>query len=238
MDKLTTRLRTWFPNAPWAASWRPAKDGGATTNPTPAPVGYLVNHPASLTGTQGIGFDYVLGSGGLYVQSESAHLTARVLVAPAQVRGLAPVSEKLALTHGLIPARVFALGLGWMLAAPDTERFFAIRWDGDSYRLVVPPQEGTGSSLSYQPPAGVIAEFHSHGGHRAFFSATDDRDEQGFRIYGVVGRLDTPVPELTLRVGIYGHFAPLHWPQVFDGAPTGLRLTREEPAATPSYPFL
>ena len=33
---------------------------------------------------------------------------------------------------------------------------------------------------------------------RAFFSATDDRDEQGFRIYGVVGRLDTPLPELNV----------------------------------------
>ena len=88
---------------------------------------------------------------------------------------------------------MFALGLGWMLAAPDTERFFAVRWDGDAYRLVVPPQEGTPSSLSYEPPQGVIAEFHSHASHRAFFSATDDRDEQGFRIYGVVGRLDNPM---------------------------------------------
>ena len=40
----------------------------------------------------------------------------------------------------------------------------------------------TATRLSYQPPAGVVAEFHSHGGSRAFFSATDDRDEQGFRI--------------------------------------------------------
>ena len=192
-------------------------------------MGYLVNHPAGLSGSQGIGFDYVLGLGGLYVQSESANLTARIPVAPAQVRGLAAVTEKLEMAHGPIPAHVFELGLGWMLAAPDTERFFAIRWDGDAYRLVVPPQEGTGSSLSYQPPAGVIAEFHSHASHRAFFSATDDRDEQGFRIYGVVGRLGAPTPELTLRVGIYGHFAPLHWPQVFDGLPAGLRLAGEGP---------
>ena len=28
MDRLTTRLRTWFPNAPWAASWRPRKETG------------------------------------------------------------------------------------------------------------------------------------------------------------------------------------------------------------------
>ena len=190
-------------------------------------MGYLVNQPAGLTGSQGVGYDYVLGAGGLYVQSESAHLTARIVVAPAAVRGLAPVSEKLTLTHGPIPAHVFELGLGWFQAAPDTERFFAVGWDGDTYRLVVPPQEGTGSSLTYRPPAGVIAEFHSHGRHRAFFSATDDGDEQGFRIYGVVGRLDAAQPELTLRLGIYGHFAPLDWRHVFDGPLPGLRLTAD-----------
>ena len=201
-------------------------------------MGYLVNHPSSLAGFHGVGYDYVLGAGGVYVQSESAHLTVRALVAPAEVRGLAPVTKKLEFTHGPIPAHVFELGLGWMLAAPGTERFFAVRWDGDAYRLVVPPQEGTGSSLSYQPPSGVIAEFHSHGSHSAFFSATDDRDEQGFRIYGVVGRLHHPLPELTLRVGIYGHFAPLRWSQVFDGPPPGLRLSGEEPDATRSHPLL
>ena len=189
-----------------------------------APVGYLVNHVAGLAGSQGIGYDYVLGSGGLYVQSESAHLTARIIVASAQVRGLAPVTEKVELAHGPIPAHVFELGLRWFQASPDTERFFAVGWDGQTYRLVVPPQEGTGSSLIYRPPAGVIAEFHSHGRHRAFFSTTDDKDEQGFRIYGVVGRLDAMLPELTLRLGIYGHFAPLKWSQVFDGPPPGLRL--------------
>ncbi len=187
-----------------------------------------MNHSAGLTGSQGIGYDYVLGAGGLYVQSESAHLTARVLVAPAEVRGLAPVSEKLELANGPIPAHVFELGLAWMLAAPDTERFFAVRWDGGAYRLVVPPQEGTSASLTYQPPTGVVAEFHSHGRHRAFFSTTDNRDEQGFRVYVVVGRLDKPEPELTLRVGIYGHFAPLHWSQVFNGpCPPALLLMGE-----------
>ncbi|MXY44706.1 MAG: hypothetical protein F4Y50_11750 [Dehalococcoidia bacterium] len=210
----------------------------ATASTAPAavsarrPVGYLVNHSNGLTGVQGIGFDYVLGAGGVYVQSENANMTARVMVAPCTVRGLAPVTEKVELAHGPIPARLFEVGLRWFQDTPGTERFFAVRWDGHRYRLVVPEQEGTASSLKYTPPPGVVAEFHSHGSSRAFFSETDDGDEQGFRIYGVVGRLGDTEPELNLRLGVYGHFAPVEWPQVFDGPHTGLRLAGEVPEST------
>ena len=195
-------------------------------------MGYLVNHHTGLTGVQGVGHDYVLGSGGVYVQSQSAHLVARVLVAPGSVHGLAPVTEKLTLTRGLIPAYLFELGLRWFQATPDTERFFAVRWDGEAYRVVVPEQTGTAASLTYRPPPDVVAEFHSHGKGRSFFSNTDDGDEQGFRTYGVVGRLDTPLPELSLRVGVYGHFAPVEWSQVFGGPNPGVRLVTEETAST------
>ena len=206
----------------------------ATASDGPAPVGYLVNHPGGLAGAHGIGYDYVLGSGGLYVQSQGAHLTARVIVASCEVRGLAPVTEKVELAHGPIPASLFELGLRWFQDDPDTERLFAVRWDGDAYRLVVPPQAGTATRLAYQPPAGVVAEFHSHGSSCAFFSKTDDGDEQGFRIYGVVGRLNVPEPELSLRVGVYGHFAPVDWPQVFGGPDPGVRLVGEESESTGS----
>ena len=222
-------LRTWFPNARWPRLWRSPKGDRATTREVPRPVGYLINHPAGLTGGQGIGYDYVLGAGGLYVQSRSAHLAVRVLVAPGSVRGLAPVSEKLTLPHGPIPVYLFEVGLRWFQETPSTERFFAVRWDGAAYRLVVPEQAGTASSLTYRPPAGVVAEFHSHGKTSAFFSGTDDRDEQGFRIYGVVGKLDTSRPELSLRMGVYGHFGPLRWGQVFAGPNPGVRLLAEEP---------
>ena len=197
-------------------------------------MGYLVNHPGGLTGAQGVGFDYVLGAGGIYVQAQSAHLVARVLVALGFVRGLAPVTEKLTLAHGPIPAYLFELGLRWFQETPDTERFFAVRWDGNAYRVVVPEQAGTAASLTYRPPPDVVAEFHSHGKGRAFFSKTDDKDEQGFRIYGVVGRLDTPERELSLRVGVYGHFAPVQWSQVFGGPNPSVRLMGEEAVSTGS----
>ncbi len=169
----------------------------------------------------------MLGSGGVYVQSRSEQLSARLRLAACPVRGLAPVGERLELRQGPIPAELFERGLGWFREKPETERFFAIGWDGRAYRLVVPEQIGSATSLQYLPPAGVVAEFHSHGPAAARFSATDDRDEQGFRIYGVCGRLDAERPELNLRLGIYGHFAPLRWGQVFRGPAAGVQLVNE-----------
>ena len=81
------RGETWLPLVPGRGRW-------ATWS----------TNPGGLAGVHGIGYDYVLGSGGVYVQSQGAHLTARVTVAPGTVRGLAPVAEKLQLTHGPIPA--------------------------------------------------------------------------------------------------------------------------------------
>jgi len=135
----------------------------ATASETKRPVGYLVNHPDGLIGSNGIGFDYVLGSGGLYVQSESAHLTARVLAAPCEVRGLAPVTEKVELAHGPIPAGLFEVGLRWFEDDPDTERFFAVRWDGRSYRLVV-PEAASGRVIATIHPRAISIHLDRPGG--------------------------------------------------------------------------
>ena len=53
-------------------------------------MGYLVNRPAGQAGVHGIGYDYMLGAGGVYVQSRSAHLVARVLSSPARYAGALP----------------------------------------------------------------------------------------------------------------------------------------------------
>ena len=173
---------------------------------TTSPAGYIINLPDRAIGTQGLGYDYVLSAEGVSIQASSNTLTARIPVARAHIRGLARAGRTLRLAHGPMPADLFRAGLAMMTANPCTESFFAIRFDGSSYRLVVPKQRGSTASVLYQPPPDAVAEFHSHCSMRAFFSATDDADEQAFRIYGVVGRADTPTPELALRVGIYGYF--------------------------------
>lgn len=192
------------------------------------PVGYIINHRAGPEGQQGIGYDYILAGSGVYVQAASEHLVARVRVAEAQVKGLEAVDEKVVLPHGFIPGFLFQLALDACIADYHREQFFAIRWRDGKYELVQPHQEGASASLSYNVVQDAVLEMHSHGKMHAYFSSTDNADEQGFRLYGVVGKLNEPLPEVNFRVGVYGHWAPVSWPEVFSGP---------KPAATFKGPF-
>ena len=182
------------------------------------PVGFLINHKYGLEGNQGLGYDYIMASNGIFVQSQSESITARIQIASASIKGLQEAEAKLVMHHGLIPSELLQQGVEWMCEEPSTERFFTIRWDSNRYVIHIPEQTGTGSSLKYKPPEDAVAEFHSHAKHQAFFSGTDDKDEQAFRIYGVVGRLNQEYPEMIIRVGIYGHFTQkVHLNQIFRG---------------------
>ena len=75
-------------------------------------------------------------------------------------------------------------------------------------------QEGSSSRVRYQPLPNTVIDLHSHGAMGAGFSQTDDEDEQGLRIYGVVGRFDQDALQMSLRVGAYAYFAPVLWPEL------------------------
>lgn len=200
-------------------------------------VGYLVNHQAGLEGERGVFFDYVLASNGLFIEAEGPYMAARIPVAEAKVRGLAPLEPQIALRHGLIPDCLFELALSEMLKDPGREKYVAVTWK-DGYHLYVPEQQTSGGSVKYSTGENVVLDLHSHGGMGAFFSATDDRDEQGLRLFGVVGHLDG-CPELLLRCGVYGYFHPLEWEDVFEGiCPiTEGEETQEEVTALDNRPF-
>ena len=192
-----------------------------------SPVGYLVCGRDGLWGQQGIAYDYVLAGSGVYVQAESPLLRARVRAVPAEVRGLARIDEKVDLVHGPIPGGLFHQALRFMVLAAPLELFVAVVWDKDAYRLVLPAQTTTGASVKYDRPENVVFEAHSHGSMQAFFSGTDNADEQGFRVYGVCGKLLDARPQVNFRVGIYGFFAPVSWPELFSGPPPDVTFKGE-----------
>ena len=182
-------------------------------------VEYLVARDGIPT-RQGLAFDYLLAGDGVYLVASNDALEVRVPIAGCSVRGLPPVYPACNLKHGRLPqwiwdAIVWAAHVGYMRGR---EVLLAVTFDPSvGYRLTVPPQVAGPESVVYRPPTAAVLEVHSHQTHPAIFSATDDRDEQGLRLYGVIGRLGAERPEVALRVGAYGHFLPVPWETAFDG---------------------
>ena len=182
-------------------------------------IGYLINHPGRLEGTRGLAYDYVLAGNGLFLESEGPLMAARVLVEEADVRGLAPLEPKLVLRHGKVHGSLWELALNVLIASSGRERYVAIVRRQDDYELRVPPQEQSAAGIAeyYRTPQTVV-DIHSHPGTgEPHFSMTDDGDEIGFQVYGVVSNVAHGKPFVRLRVGIYGYWQEIPWSDVFSG---------------------
>ena len=55
----------------------------------------------------------------------------------------------------------------------------------------------------------VAVDLHTHGRGPAFWSADDDRDDQGIAVAGVFGLLDQPAPMACFRLVINGLYKTL-----------------------------
>jgi PRTRC genetic system protein A len=179
------------------------------------PIGYLTNFALRREGQPGIFYDYLLAGNGLWIEASGAWLTARIQIADCPIRGLVPLEQVVDLRFGKVPQYYFDLVVSEMMKTPEQERYAAITFD-DQYHIEVPAQVDGVAAVEYDNPSNVVVDLHSHGRMRADFSPTDDEDDQGLRISGVIGNIDT-VPNLKLRVGVYGYYAPVLWGDVFDG---------------------
>lgn len=75
-----------------------------------------------------------------------------------------------------------------------------------------------------------VMHIHSHNTMRAIFSGIDNRDEQAYGLYAVVGRLDFIEPEMLLRVGCNGQYIQLPLRLIFDKpilSPTSMKYPIE-----------
>lgn len=182
-------------------------------------VGYLVKHPDGIRGERGIYYNYILASNGLFIEAENPLVAAKVFVAECEIRGLAPMKPNFVLTYGSIPQRFFDQALSRFLAYPENEYYTAVIGD-KGYHFYVPVQDRNEGSVVYEAGDSVVLEMHSHGSMPAGFSSQDDKDEQGMKLFAVVGNLNA-TPVVKLRLGVYGYFRTLCWKDVFDGTLTG-----------------
>jgi hypothetical protein len=175
----------------------------------PAPYCYLVacdGPPAPC----GLVADIVLDGGGLYLAASTEHLTVRVRLARADIPNLLVITMGVTLHRGPVHGDLWEAIVARARAAMPNEVLLAViarePRDGETfvasagpYVLVEPqldeagtgawqPQQASGCSVRATPIADAIVEVHSHHAMGAYSSATDDRDETGRRVYGVLGR--------------------------------------------------
>ena len=179
------------------------------------PVGYLVNLPSGLSGAPGTFYDYILASNGLFIKAEGPLLKATINIAPVEIRGLAPLEQKIELVHGKVSGWISQTALSIMRFHLEREVYLAVIWEDGKYRLIKPPQEGEAGHVNYHTVPNTLVHLHSHPLMDAYFSGIDNKDEQGLGIYIVVGKLHEGVPEAMVRAGVYGYFELMDWGDVF-----------------------
>ena len=175
-----------------------------------------------LLNTEGIAYTYRLAAGGVLVAAENAALKAAIPVAKGAIRGLQASHPSVELRLGRIPHTLWEamLAICQEAASEQQEVLCEVSWQPEQrYGLRRPRQLAGTSALAYERQDRPLLQLHSHHRMSAFFSATDDQDEQGLGLYGVLGRLSVAgrQPEVLLRVGVYGHYQTLPWAAVFAG---------------------
>jgi PRTRC genetic system protein A len=176
----------------------------------PNPVSYVIHdngtHPSIPPGKA---YAYVFAGNGLFKAARNRHVDARIKIASCRVAGLHPIADYIRLQHK-IPGHILdyiledARATSW---GSPCEAMYHIVVENGVVRLLRPGQIATAAHLAYKggDNPNIVVEIHSHQEMDPFFSTTDNRDEQGFRFYGVIGRIFSR-PEIRLRLGMYGDF--------------------------------
>ena len=163
----------------------------------------------------------LLAGNGLFVQMKTPWLDCTTRVAEAGMRlPFGSLDETISFAFGVIPVGLLERFIEQArLALPNETAgalIFNVRTGG--LRLAMHEAVAAGPAhVSYRieelPDDELLAvDLHSHGRLPAFWSAEDDRDDQGVRVCGVFGNLDRERPTARFRLVLNGLFKDLVQP--------------------------
>jgi PRTRC genetic system protein A len=178
----------------------------------------VVKPDSSLPDITGCLYAYVLAGNGVFVHAERPGLEALIPVLSGRIASLPPLNPRVNISRRL-PAGLLLAALHWSQEAFPNEALFWFHL-AEKWTVFMPAQRrGRGRVVpsNQNDPKGTSAlvDLHSHARMSPFFSPADDHDEQGFRLYAVLGNLHR-TPTIRVRVGVYGHFYELPPGSVFD----------------------
>ena len=164
-------------------------------------------------------YEYIVAANGLFIRAEDSRMEAMVPIAltrPDCMRDLAVVFPYANLKVPKMPAEIASLIDGIALEHFPDEVLMQFLVESGAWHVWVPQQTTTPTSIQFQDAGTFIVDVHSHGSMNAFFSRTDNADEQGLRFYCVVGGLNSEIPQMLCRVGVYGHHMNIPASTLFD----------------------
>ncbi|MDB9322363.1 hypothetical protein PN483_10530 [Nodularia spumigena CS-591/04] len=188
-------------------------------------IGYKIVTTSSLPTHTSSGLEYLYAGNGIFARAirPGIEVLMPICLSEQTIKGLPHLTPYLKITS-LVPKPLLLemWRLSYQAGNQVQEILFHFHNTHLGWHLQIPEQIQTssscqptryGSDSSYQ---NAIVEIHSHGSLPAFFSTTDNADESGFRIYGVLGKVNTLQPEIKLRVGLFRHCWDVPARAVFD----------------------
>lgn len=192
-----------------------------------------------------LGQRLIVAANGLFVQVRLDWLDCIQCLTPQGIElplPYGPVQERLRFAFGVLPIRLIEQFIEAGRRALPNEAAGALVFSRTTGRLrlaLCAPVQSSPTRIAYRLPAlaadeTVAVDLHTHGLLPAFWSAQDDRDDQGIKVAGVFGRLHEAEPDACFRLVINGRFRPLPHPW----ARQAVAEARSERAPSASRPLL
>ena len=163
-------------------------------------------------------YAYIMAGNGVFLKAKREGLDVLIPVSNSKIAGLPTLTPYVSLFCG-VPKNLLLTALELSRRNFPNEMLFWFNLN-DRWTMDVPDQLTRPASVvpvDNMDARGTSAliDLHSHGALSPFFSPIDNRDEQGFRIYAVIGEVDK-APKLCVRVGVYGHYFDIPASTVFE----------------------
>lgn len=173
------------------------------------------------------GMRTLVGSNGVFSEFKNAAMHCVVRAGALDARAQLPygrVEQHLTLQFGRVPRALYEQFIAVAREAYPNECAGAVIFNGSTGKLRFEAHESasaSGGHVDYRiRPLGredvLVLDLHSHGNHAAFWSATDDVDDDGgIRLCGVVGNLGSETISEKFRLSMNGLFVTVSGEALF-----------------------
>lgn len=167
-------------------------------------VEYKTAFDASLPPITASALEYWLSRNGVFIRAQRQGLKACFPIANCRIASLAVIEPYFQMEYPRVPLEITKLM--WLLSesAGENEILFHLSFETGGWHLEIPAQIATPTSVtplissvnsSYET---ALIEVHSHANMSSEFSEADNREETGFRIFAILGKLRSQ-PEINTR---------------------------------------